>query len=472
MLLGMCFATAGHARTFVAAPSPSATLAASVGPTSHAIRPTRTAAKKLPRISTLVGGSPSASTCDDGDPCTQVDLCRDDRCLGTEPVVCLAPNQCREDGICRSIAGVCTNPQKPDGTPCDDAAFCTVEHVCRAGECQGGRLRDCADDNACTEDFCDEEMDACVNNLISPCCGNGIVEGEEECDDGRANADAANATCRNRCTVQRCGDRIVDDRFGEVCDLGPTVSDAPNASCRTDCQPKRCGDGIVDDQSGEQCDDGNSATGDGCSPRCFLEPPAHAARLGGTGNPHTECIIAWRIEGVPLHDASGTPPSRQTCTDGDATCDHDRTANAECRFHVWLCSNNTVADQPCRPGTGRDGVGTVSIAEVRKPTARRAARRDSDAHNHSELMVAASAAAVGNNVDVCGPRLVIRVPLKVPGRRGSRWIRVRATTNRNVRDADTLKLVCMPSRTGGAANTPRPTVDLDPAGGHPEPPGP
>lgn len=379
---------------------------------------------------------------------------------------CLAPNQCHEDGLCRPISGRCTNPQKPDGTACDDGAFCTVGDVCSGGECRGGSRRECGDQTECTEHLCDEEMDVCVHNLISPCCGNGIVEENEACDDGATNGDAPNATCRTSCALQRCGDRIVDDHFGEVCDLGPALSDAPNATCRTDCQPRRCGDGIVDGQSGEQCDDGNSSPGDGCSPRCFVDPPAHAALVPGTGNRKTECIIAWRMAGVGLESGRGAAAPRQSCTDGDGSCDHDGTVNGECRFQVWLCSNNTAfTNQPCRPGTGRNGVGTVSMAEVRKPTARHAARRDSDAHNRRELMVAAAAAPVGNNVDLCGPRLDIRVPLKRRHRRGARSIRVRATTNRNIKDADTVKLVCLPHPSSPSGDVATPAADRDRARG-------
>jgi len=64
-----------------------------------------------------------------------------------------------------------------------------------------------------------------------PECGNGEVEGTEQCDDGTANSN--------------------------------TEPDA----CRTDCTNPRCGDGVVD--SSEQCDD----TGGFCTD-CSLAPPA------------------------------------------------------------------------------------------------------------------------------------------------------------------------------------------------------
>ena len=360
-------------------------------------------------------------------------------------MVCTPKDDCHDIGACDPLTTECTMPRKPDGTPCEDEYFCTVGETCTAGVCGNGTLRNCNDGNLCSADLCDDDMDRCVHNPLAPCCGNALVDEGEGCDAGLENADTPNATCRTDCTPARCGDRIVDDERGESCDLGPEASDEPDAPCRTDCRARRCGDGVVDPERSEQCDDGNVKAGDGCSPRCFWEPTVAATMVDGVGNQKTECVITWRAEGAG--GAKGENPTpRRKCTDGDATCDHDGATNGECTFHVWLCSNNTEPeDLPCRPGVGRNGVGTVAIAQVRKPSARHATRRSVDAGNHRALLGAAAAAAVGNNLDVCGPQLDIRVPVKTADRRGSRSIRVKATTNRNVIDADSLKLICVSS---------------------------
>jgi cysteine-rich repeat protein len=55
--------------------------------------------------------------------------------------------------------------------------------------------------------------------------------------------------------------------------------------------PASCGNDVLD--GGEQCDDGNGATGDGCSPSCFLEPP---------GGANDVCPgAALPLGGAPLH---------------------------------------------------------------------------------------------------------------------------------------------------------------------------
>lgn len=62
-------------------------------------------------------------------------------------------------------------------------------------------------------------------------CGDGIIEGAEECDDGERNDD-----------------------------------EEPDA-CRTNCRVASCGDGVVD--TGEPCDDGNGIEADECSNQCL-----------------------------------------------------------------------------------------------------------------------------------------------------------------------------------------------------------
>jgi len=264
--------------------------------------------------------------------------------------------------------------------------------------------------------------------------------------------------CATAGAAHCCGDGIVDP--GEECDDG-AADGATDAACRTDCTVKRCGDGIVDVERGEQCDRGDVLPGDGCSARCFLEPPRTARMVGGRGSRQTECVIAWKLEGIG--DAAGPAAPRQVCIDGDPTCDRDGAADGKCSFHLWLCSNNSEPRElPCRPGTGRNGVGVVALAEVRRPTARDAARRTVDAENYRQLLAAAAAAPVGSNADVCGPRVEIRVPTTRNGRRGARSIRLRATSNRNARDADALKLVCLPP--GSPAAVAHAVVDADDGG--------
>lgn len=78
-----------------------------------------------------------------------------------------------------------------------------------------------------------------------PICGNGIVEGEEDCDD-----QGWSATCDDDCSFAVCGDGLHNEAAGELCDDG-----GESATCNADCSSGGCGDGITNVTAGEQCDD-------------------------------------------------------------------------------------------------------------------------------------------------------------------------------------------------------------------------
>lgn len=128
------------------------------------------------------------------------------------------------------------------GEECDGSA----PKICTVGDYQG--------------------LSYCVSCLWTGCkttekCGDSIVNGTEQCDDG--NADNFDA-CRINCTLPKCGDNIKD--AGEECDDGNTNNlDA----CRNTCLLPKCGDGIKD--AGEECDgtDGVSE-GQTCSSTCTV----------------------------------------------------------------------------------------------------------------------------------------------------------------------------------------------------------
>jgi hypothetical protein len=76
--------------------------------------------------------------CTDGDACTQTDTCQAGACIGADPVVCSALDQCHVAGTCDPITGACDNPNQADGTTCDDGDTCTNEGACLSGVCQPG----------------------------------------------------------------------------------------------------------------------------------------------------------------------------------------------------------------------------------------------------------------------------------------------------------------------------------------------
>ena len=104
-------------------------------------------------------------------------------------------------------------------------------------------------------------------------CGDGIVAGDEVCDDGDDNGTYGH--CKNDCSGlgQRCGDGAVQEEEGEVCDDGTNLTsydfDMTHEGCAPGCQvPASCGNDEVDVAFGEQCDDGNTENGDSCESNC------------------------------------------------------------------------------------------------------------------------------------------------------------------------------------------------------------
>ena len=157
--------------------------------------------------------TPNAAPCDDGNRCTRTDVCRAGTCVGGDPTLCPARDQCHDVGICDPATGDCLMPTKPDGSVCSDGDACTVDDACRAGACRSGPARDCDDGVPCTADACDA-VRGCVRTAISGCC-----DANADCDDGDActgaeTCDRATGSCEagtppvcddgDPCTIDGC----------------------------------------------------------------------------------------------------------------------------------------------------------------------------------------------------------------------------------------------------------------------------
>ncbi|WAS96877.1 DUF4215 domain-containing protein [Nannocystis punicea] len=125
----------------------------------------------------------------------------------------------------------------------------------------------CGDGVVAGDEECDDgnsdDLDACRSDCTATTCGDGVVQAGEECDDG--NGDDSDA-CVGACRWARCGDGFVQAEL-EQCDDGPANDDQAYEGCTSDCLPgPRCGDGLVNGE--EDCDDGNTVESDGCMTSC------------------------------------------------------------------------------------------------------------------------------------------------------------------------------------------------------------
>ncbi|MEZ4265742.1 MAG: lamin tail domain-containing protein [Myxococcota bacterium] len=97
----------------------------------------------------------NGTTCDDGNLCTQTDTCNGGTCVGSNPVVCTASDACHVAGTCFSVTGLCSDPPAPNGISCDDGDLCTTGDSCLNGGCAAGTpvvctaLDECHDAGVC-----------------------------------------------------------------------------------------------------------------------------------------------------------------------------------------------------------------------------------------------------------------------------------------------------------------------------------
>jgi fibro-slime domain-containing protein len=130
-----------------------------------------------------------------------------------------------------------------------------------------------AGDEVCDDGVNDGKYGGCTSTCLhGPFCGDGILQADagEQCDDGFNLTPYGGCApgCKNGGS---CGDGVVDSLFGEQCDDG--VNDGSYGKCGVACiLGPRCGDGVVQ-MPQESCDDGNHISGDGCDAACVKENP-------------------------------------------------------------------------------------------------------------------------------------------------------------------------------------------------------
>ena len=254
----------------------------------------------------------SGVACDDGNACTEVDLCLTGKCTGTSPKAC--PGKPCMTGSCEPLSGDCEYTAHADGTTCSDGDICTENDVCAAGICGGtpteiccGSDLDCADDNTCTVDKCDVGSGKCVYTPFP----NG-----EECDDGDA------CTLGDSCLYGTCGG---------------TAKSCPSAgSCATvGCDPQSGDCQVTPSVDGTSCTDGDSCTGpDLCvSGVCKGSPIADCCTTKADCDDDNPCTTEACSGGKCLY----VPAYGTTCDDGDVCTKGDHCAAGKC-VADWVTS--------------------------------------------------------------------------------------------------------------------------------------
>ncbi len=267
----------------------------------------------------------NGSACDDGNACTQSDTCQNGTCVGSNPVVCTALDSCHDIGVCNTETGVCTNPIKADGSSCNDGNACTQTDTCQSGVCSGANPVVCAPPDQC--------HDAGTCNPSTGQCEYPNKTNGTSCNDG--NACTQTDTCQSGVCV---GSNPVVCTASDQChDVG--VCNPANGVCSNPAK-----------SNGTTCDDGNACTtGNTCqNGSCSAGSPVVCTAIDQC---HTAgvCNSGTGVCSNP-NKSNGTG-----CNDGNACTQTDTCQNGTCvGSNPVVCS---ALDQchdagTCNPSTG------------------------------------------------------------------------------------------------------------------------
>jgi hypothetical protein len=279
--------------------------------------------------------------CDDGNACTQSDTCQAGTCVGGDPVVCEALDQCHVPGVCDPSTGQCTNPNATDNTSCDDGNACTTDDVCVAGVCTGTPVT-CPAANACQDSVaCDPTTGACVasNKADGTLCGADNPCSHDICQSGQCVTNvpkAAGAACNdsNSCTqTDAC------DGAGACVGGNPVVcqpADACHAAGACDATTGACG-------AGAQLPGTCVVNG-----ACFQN---------GDVNPANSCQVCDASQSAT---AFSNRPDNTSCDDGDNCTTDDICQSGQCVGTPVTCP---AADQCHEAGVCDGATGTCTFAD-------------------------------------------------------------------------------------------------------------
>ncbi len=348
----------------------------------------RTAIDQCDQIETCTGASancpfnaakPNGTSCTDPSACTQTDTCQFGTCIGSNPVICTPLDQCHNAGSCNPGTGLCSNPNKTNGTGCSDGNACTTTDACQSGMCVGGAPPDCNDGQICTDDACDTGSGCTHTNNTAPCnddnacttgdvCSGGGCTGPTPlgCDDGQVCTDDGCDTetgCTHEPNTDPCSDGNACTQV-DTCAGGSCVGASP-VDCDDDepCTDDTCNTGsgeCLHSDNTDPCDDGNNCTTpDVCGGGTCTSTPVI-------------CDDGLFCNGVELCNAGsgdcdpGTPPScndtvvctTDSCDGGSDMCIHP--VEPGCCDSNDDCTNNDACDgvETCDTGTGNCLPGT------------------------------------------------------------------------------------------------------------------
>jgi hypothetical protein len=269
--------------------------------------------------------------CDlDGDGCT-LEGCQAGVCTALAEVDCDGAAGVCQDAACESLGALgfaCNVQQLPEGSQCDDGAFCTAGDACdEQGVCLPEGNKDCSQEaGQCSLGVCDELADQCV---VFP------LPDATPCD-----ADADGCTLADACVAGQClaGDAPDCSAVGYACNPGACLSLAADSYvCATAPGPAdvACDDGLFCTEN-DQCDEQGN-----CSGQPKICPGGGSSCIKSACDEGTESCVDTPVEdGNPCDDGLGCTLVDQ-CVNGLCVGTQDgcieRRLNTASQ-HVWFHS--------------------------------------------------------------------------------------------------------------------------------------
>jgi MYXO-CTERM domain-containing protein len=255
------------------------------------------------------------SGCSDGDACTQTDTCVAGSCSGANPKVCVPLDACHDAGTCNPVDGVCTNPSKPDGSACSDGNACTSSDACQAGLCASGAAVQCDDGNDCTSETC-VPLVGCVFVDVpndAACNDGNVCSDADRCQAGMCVA-GRGLDCNddNACTADNC-DSSDPSGCVHVPDVGLPCDDGNLCTVEDSCSVDGSGNATCLPGTTVDCDDLESCTVDGCDP---LSGCTHDPVADGTPCTQGECLAGQCVPPAMGGGGMGGTPSVSGGTGG------------------------------------------------------------------------------------------------------------------------------------------------------------
>lgn len=374
------------------------------------------------------------AVCDDGDACTDDDLCAGGVCAGTpracsDGVACTTDSCASETGVCSHAptascvcqvdadcdnGDVCDGAERcdqttwtcvggtaaGDGTPCSDGSLCTSNEACEGGACVGDAVL-CDDGLACSVDACDPVTGGCVADtsacgcvVDADCPTTNLCAGERTCGPNNTCVTGAPVTCAASTT--ECKKSVCVPATGlceEVDDDGAPCDDGNGCTLADTCVGGACL------SSPKDCSDGVACTVDTCAPATGL--CAHAPTSSCECEIDADCVPEDICGGAGLCDqgtytcALGAPPGDGvSCDDGSLCTEKDRCDGGTCEGLEIPCEQpNACQTASCDPATGACDV--LTAVEDGEPC--------SDGNACTQVDQCVAGACQGSSPKICTP---------------------------------------------------------------------